>query len=422
MIPVVRDAARTLQRPIRRSQRQDAPARSGGYVSVSGLITGQFRGKQQEQVREGRPVVSELLVPSTRDQSAKRPDVTRLATPIDEAIAYGCNAPNPHNTQAWKLRNTSDLQTVLYVDKTRLLPMTDPISRQIHIGCGCFIETLLLGASTMGFETAVEILPEGPYDLNEVGMRPVARITLTPAETQPDELSDYLYARQTNRRPSHGGAPVSDLQFADIARCVQESDVQVIGINDRARMEPLLAIFDRAMTLECHTRRLWEESRVWSRFNERERAAKRDGMSLPQAGNVGPTLRLQEWYLKHGDIRRWNSKLSINAYLKGFRAGLASAEGLLMLKTATNTQEDWIKAGRAYARASLAAARLGLQMHPYSQVLQELPEMTELQRQFNDLMGVAGEEKMQMAVRLGNGPTPYYSYRRSEESLVTANQ
>ena len=48
--------------------------------------------------------------------------------------------------------------------------------------------------------------------------------------------------------------------------------------------------------------------------------------------------------------------------------------------------------------------------------------MTELQRQFNDLMGVTGEEKIQMAVRLGKGPTPYYSYRRNEESLVAANK
>ena len=145
--------------------------------------------------------------------------------------------------------------------------MTDPPARQIHIGCGSFIETLSVGASTMGFATAVESFPEGTYGLDEVGMKPVARITLTPAaETQPDELSAYLYARQTNRRPSQGGAPVSDQQFADMAKCVRESDVQVIGINDRGRMEPLLAIFDRAMTIECQTRHLYEETRVWFRF------------------------------------------------------------------------------------------------------------------------------------------------------------
>jgi pimeloyl-ACP methyl ester carboxylesterase len=50
---------------------------------------------------------------------------------------------------------------VFYVDEQRLLPVTDPPARQIHIGCGCFIETLSVGAKTMGFGTAVEGFPEG---------------------------------------------------------------------------------------------------------------------------------------------------------------------------------------------------------------------------------------------------------------------
>src|SRR5262249_25655827 len=158
-----------------------------------------------------------------------------LATPIDKAIALGCNAPNPHNTQAWKFRNTSELETVFYVDEERLLPAADPPARQIHIGCGCFIETLSLGATTMGFGTTVEGLPEGAYGLDEIGRKPVARISLVPgAEDEPDALSDYIAVRQTNRRPSNGGTPVSDQQLAEIAHAVRERDVQVIGINDRA--------------------------------------------------------------------------------------------------------------------------------------------------------------------------------------------
>jgi hypothetical protein len=51
-------------------------------------------------------------------------------------------------------------------------------------------------------------------------------------------------------------------------------------------------------------------------------------------------------------------------------------------------------------------------MHPYSQVLQEYPEMSRLQREFNSLMNIRGDEKVQMAVRVGRGPKPYYAYRR----------
>jgi hypothetical protein len=212
---------------------------------------------------------------------------------------------------------------------------------------------------------------------------------------------------------------VSDQQFAELADSVRDRDVEAIGINDRARMEPLLAVFDRAMTIEVETPHLYEETRIWMRFNERERAEKRDGLSMPQAGVVGASLPLLEWSLKHGDPDRWNSTLSKNPYLKRFRKGLASAQGLFMLKTATNTQEDWIEAGRAYVRASLTAEGLGLQMHPYSQVLQEYPEMGHLQREFNDLMGIVGDEKIQMAVRLGTAPAAYYTYRREEKSLVS---
>jgi hypothetical protein len=348
----------------------------------------------------------------------KRPLVDTLARPIDRAIACGCNAPNPHNTQAWKLRNESDLQTLLYVDEKRLLPATDPPTRQIHIGCGCFIECLAVGASALGFDTQVEEFPEGYYGLKEVGRRPVARITLTERRAAEDDLAQYLYVRQTNRQPSSDETLVSDRDLTELARSIADHRVQFMGINDHVRMKPLLRIFDRAQTIECENRRVFEETRIWFRFSESERARKRDGLSLPQTGMTGLRVPILEWYLKHGDAERWHNPRSIRAYLKTFRRALATTQGLVLLKTATNTQTDWLRTGRAYARVSLTGAKLGWQMHPHSQVLEEFAEMEPLQREFNALIGVTEGEKVQMAVRLGTGPAPYYTYRREVESFL----
>src|SRR5262245_1540724 len=122
-------------------------------------------------------------------QAHRWPAAGRCDTPVRQGVAYGIRAPNPHNTQAWKIRLVSETQMVLYVDEQRLLPVTDPPSRQIHIGCGCFIETLAVGMSGHGYSATVDYLPEGAYELAEAGRKPVAAITLhQAADGRRDEL------------------------------------------------------------------------------------------------------------------------------------------------------------------------------------------------------------------------------------------
>lgn len=348
----------------------------------------------------------------------QRSDPAIYKTPIEKAIAMGSNAPNPHNTQAWKLRLVSDLEALLYIDETRILPETDPPTRQIHIGAGCFLETLSIGASAMGYVAAIDYFPEGTYSTSDVGKKPVARIKLAASAASPDSLGKFIYKRQTNRRPSFKNAAVTNEQFAQLAAYCTDDSIKMIGINSHAEMQPLLSIFEQAMLIECQNYHLFEETRIWFRYNERERAEKRDGLSIPQTGITGIRVPLVEWYLKHGDPKRWHSTQSIAAYMDVFRKGLKSAQGIMLLKSDTNTPLDWVKTGRLYVRISLAATKMGLQLHPYSQVLQEYPEMTATQQAFNSLVGVSGQQKVQMAVRIGSGPTPYYTYRREEQAML----
>jgi len=339
-------------------------------------------------------------------------------TPIFEAIAYGIQAPNPHNTQAWKFELVSDTEALLYIDERRLLPATDPPARQIHIGAGCCIETLAVGMSGSGYETDVEYLPRGAHGLEEVGRKPVARIALRrSAAIRRDDLADYIGRRQTNRKP-YTGPLLSEEEANQIRGQVSSDDVEVLIVNQPEEMPPLLDIFYRAMEIEATTRHLYEETRIWFRFNESQRRAHRDGLSIAQMGTDGLRRRVVEWALRNGNPRQWFSPRSIDSFLKTFRQGIDSARGLVLLKTRTNQQPDWLEAGRTFARVTLALTQLGFTTHPYNQVLQEFPEMADLQTEFNQLLGVGEPEKIQMAVRVGRADRAYVALRRDPEDFI----
>ena len=129
----------------------------------------------------------------------RRPDPSKFREPILQAITLGINAPNPHNTQAWKFKIISDKQALLYVDEKKILPATDPPARQIHIGCGSFVAVFRMGAESLGYEAVVDYLPEGEYNFKSIGNKPVARLTLEASSKKTDILFQHLYARQTNR-------------------------------------------------------------------------------------------------------------------------------------------------------------------------------------------------------------------------------
>jgi nitroreductase len=341
-----------------------------------------------------------------------------LQRPVDRAIAWGIQAPNPHNTQAWKFHPLSDTSALLYLDQRRLLPVTDPRARQIHIGAGCCIETLAVGMSTEGYETDVELLPDGPHRLEDIGRKPVAKVDLRPGRgNRPDELADAIGRRRTNRRP-YTGPLLTSAEADQIRSQVPPGPVEALTFNEPDAMRPLLDIFYRALEIEVTSTRLYEETRIWFRFNERQRRTHRDGLSMPQMGVDGLKGRLVEWTLRNGDPRRWFARRTLDSTLSTLRQGIDSARGIVLLKTPTNRQTDWLDAGRAFARVQLRLTQLGLACNPYSQALQEFPEMTALQHELDDLVAARDPQKIQMAVRVGRARSAYAAPRRDPGDFI----
>jgi hypothetical protein len=192
----------------------------------------------------------------------------------------------------------------------------------------------------------------------------------------------------------------------------------MLTFNQPDAMRPLLDVFYRALETEVSSRRLYEETRIWFRYDERQRRAHSDGLSMLQMGVDGMKRRLVEWVLRDGDPKRWFGRSTRRSTLTILRQGVDSSRRIVLVTTLTNRQVDWLDAGRAFARIHLGLTRLGLTCTPYSQVLQELPEMAALQRELDELVAVRAPQEVQMAVRVGRASQADAAPRRDVGDFI----
>ena len=355
---------------------------------------------------------------TAQDKYEKRANPDNYDIPVMKAITYGLIAPSPHNSQSWFIDPISDTEMLLFVK--HLLPETDPPARQIHIGAGCFIELVSIGMSKEGFKTNVEYFPQGEYELKpfEIAEKPVAKITLIKDKTiKKDVLYDYIYQRGTNRRP-YKGKMITSEEFVQMKSFMGPYRSEMIFIAGKSLMKPYLDIFSKSMEIETRTKATNEETRQMFRFSEKERAEKRDGISIPQMGYSGMTEKIAENSLNNGDSITWHSEKIFKATMRGINKGIYSSKGIIIFKTKTNTPLNWVLSGRDYARYNIAIAKMGIVTHPYNQVIQEYPEMENLRKQFNTMLDISGDEKIQMIVRIGRAKSTYKSWRKNPEDYI----
>lgn len=339
-----------------------------------------------------------------------------LRDPRLRAASHALLAPNAHNRQAWLLRLVGADEAVLQVDLDRLLPETDPPGRQILISQGTFLELFRMAAAAEGYRTEITLLPEGAFEADRLDARPVAHLRLVRDGAVPaDPLFAWTGKRRSNRDPYDTARPV------DPARLVRLTDAMPAGVRLVTADEPVLRqrlrdLMEAAMRLEIETPHTFGESIDLMRIGPAEVAADPDGISL-----LGPMMW---WGSRLGFVSREDLRTPGSA---SFQVGLdmardqaqtAMAHGWIV--TPDNNRESQLRAGFAFVRLGLKAAEQGMAMQPMSQLLQEYPEMTDLQRQFLETVGVTAPAHVQMLVRFGHAADPGPSPRRPLDAIMVA--
>lgn len=338
--------------------------------------------------------------------------------PRKQILSYAILAPHPHNLQSWLVDLKQSNEITLYCDTTRLLPETDPYSRQILIGQGTFLELLDMAAKKLGYRAEIVLFPEGAFDAKSVDHRPTARIKLAPETTvSQDPLFEQILKRRTNRQSyAVKDIPMSAVQA--IASSVAGLSVQIgfTGNDEADLLKQHRTIAKEAWRIELTTPRTILESLKLMRVGPTEIKQNPDGIS-----NNNPFIRaVVALGLFDRNKAPASDDSSIASQIKDFDAKIDTTPAFFYLVTKGNDRQTQINAGRAYVRAQLAATAHGLSMHPVSQALQEYPEQAKTHLAIHQLLNAPpATHTVQMWARIGFAPSQQPSPRRGVEQHIT---
>jgi hypothetical protein len=334
------------------------------------------------------------------------------------ALSYAVLAPNAHNTQPWSIALHGADALSLYVDRSRLLPATDPPFRQAHVSQGTFLELLVIALGAFGYDTGVTLFPDGEYSNTEVLDRPVARVSISPSAVRPDPLFSRILGRRSNKQPYDPNVGPSREQVAALTASVAGGEARLAVIEAPASRARLARVCTDAMAVEVKARARNVETAKWFRFSDAEVEAKRDGFGLAHNGVAG----FRKWYAETFLLDR-ESAADPEGSFASSAVGLArdqaeSAPAFGVLSTRENTRRAQVISGRAYARVALTVEALGLAMHPMSQALEEYPDMTAVKARFEREVGLEPGDTVQMFFRLGHAEAAQHTPRRNVRDLV----
>lgn len=331
--------------------------------------------------------------------SAHTDAVFDLRPQAEALAATGGAAPSLHNAQPWRFRVDREHVDVL-LDRSRLLPVADPTSRQAHLGLGAAVFLLRLALRTM--DRTVEVLPwPDPADPDLV-----ARLTVGGRRSPSDHerrLLAALPARRTVRTPFTAAPVPVPLQVAwrDAAETEGAGLRWVAAPGERAGVSALVAAAER----------LQQRNPAYLAELDRWTAADR----LTQGAGVPPEAFGVSAASGHA------AEFPLRDFAGGTRSlperptqPLEDHPVVAVLHTPTDRPADWLSGGQALMCVLLAAAADAYAASYLNQPL-ELPG---LRQQLRDELRLDGWP--QLILRLGQrtGPLPPPTPRRPTPELL----
>jgi len=311
-------------------------------------------------------------------------------------IATAARAPSVHNSQPWRFQVDRDAIELLCDPRRRT--WADGGGREMLISCGAALFGLRLAVRSLGFQPAVELLPDPDR------LRLLARVRL--GRSVPANALETRMLAAVVHRHTHRGAFADEPLPRGLLPGLQ-NDVLVEGA-ELALIPPGLAYQRLARLAATAARRGDLDPRAKAAIRRWTRAAgqpERDGIPAT-ALTAGPARQRRPGRLPQRDF-------DLGRNLGRLRADGAPPAVTAVLLTRGDRRADWLHAGQALHRMLLHAASEWVFASLYTQPLED--EITRLL--IPGQLGIRGHP--QMIMQLGRARITASTARRSADELLS---
>ena len=270
-------------------------------------------------------------------------------------VRYAVLAPSSHNSQPWSFVVNED-HINLIPDLSRALEISDVDHRQLHISMGTSLENLLVAAEYFGYTTKVTYMLGVIPGTQEVKIE-FSPITNTYTEKNP-RLIEAILRRHTNRGEYRPDLP--DQSFLQQLRGMSTTALRVDVITDTAKKQAITDVTIRAGIAAMEDPQFRLEL---SRYLKNNHTKSPLGMPAFGMGVPTPISFIVPFMSKFLNINKLHEKQD--------RALLTvHTPVMLIISSAHDTPEYWIRSGQLFERIALEAAAHSMQTNPMAAAIQ----------------------------------------------------
>lgn len=331
-------------------------------------------------------------------------------------------AQNAHNVQSWKIDAVSDTKIIGSLDSGRLLPETDPISRQLILSLGAFSEVARISAMEKGKALIIEWIGPDEWSKELIENEPLFTWTLVElGEDFKNEQADYVFTdaiATATVKYAVGSMDYPRNHAKVLEQRYSDSNVKVSFHYDSSEVEELKTFARESFKIEMEFEPTLMESFVNTVYGKKAREKTPYGITLLSNFTKNKVGFVEFICQLFPGTPKSYTKQSI----KMFNKALEPSTVLISMKTKGNTPSDQFNSGRNMQGLWMEILYQGGSLLPLSQGLQEYKEVEEYYKKFHNLIAEDGET-IQMLWALGKPVDgEFYRSPRIEVADFVINQ